>query len=88
MSAANVAGARAHVRLALDAMGGDYAPGEIVLGGVQAARELDLGVLLVGQERVVRAELARHNTSGLDLEVVNADEVIGMDEHPAAAVRT
>lgn len=81
------AGARPRVRIALDAMGGDYAPGEIVLGAVQAARELGLGVLLVGPEQVVRAELAKHDTVGLDLEVVNADEVIGMDEHPAEAVR-
>jgi glycerol-3-phosphate acyltransferase PlsX len=88
VSAAEAASAQPHVRLALDAMGGDYAPSEIVLGAVRAARELNLGVLLVGREQVVRAELAKHSTAGLDLEVVNADEVIGMDEHPAEAVRT
>src|SRR5262249_30371737 len=68
-------------------MGGDYAPGEVVLGAVQAAREQGLGVLLVGPEGVIRAELARHDTAGLDLEVVHTDEVIGMDEHPVEAVR-
>jgi phosphate acyltransferase len=75
-------------RIALDAMGGDNAPDQIVAGAVQAARELGIGVALVGPEAVVRAELAKHTTAGLDLEVVNADEVIGMDEHPAEAVRT
>jgi phosphate acyltransferase len=74
-------------RVALDAMGGDNAPGQIVEGAVQAARELGIGVALVGPEETVRPELARHDTSGLDLEVVHADEVIGMDEHPAEAVR-
>jgi len=74
-------------RIALDAMGGDYAPGEVVLGAVQAARELGLGVLLVGPQDAIRAELAKYDTTGLDLEVVHTDEVIGMDEHPAEAVR-
>jgi phosphate acyltransferase len=81
-------GTQPGVRIALDAMGGDNAPGAIVLGAVQAARKQGLGVLLVGPEQTVRAELAKHDTAGLDLEVVNADEVIGMDEHPAEAVRT
>jgi phosphate acyltransferase len=75
------------VRVALDAMGGDNAPGEIVLGAVQAAREYGIGVYLVGQEEAIRAELARHDTSGLDLPIIHTDEVIEMDEHPANAVR-
>jgi glycerol-3-phosphate acyltransferase PlsX len=75
------------VRVALDAMGGDRAPGEIVLGAVQAAREYNIGIYLVGREEVIRAELARHDTSGLDLPILHTDEVIEMDEHPANAVR-
>ena len=75
------------VRVALDAMGGDKAPGEIVLGAVQAAREYGLGVYLVGREDVIRAELAKHDTAGLDLPIVHTDEVIEMGEHPANAVR-
>src|SRR2546422_54280 len=76
------------VRVALDAMGGDHAPGEIVLGAVQAAREYDMGVYLVGREDVIRAELARHDTQGLDLPIVHTTEVIEMDEHPARAVKS
>jgi len=76
------------MRVALDAMGGDHAPGEIVLGAVQAAREYGLGVYLVGPEEAMQAELARHDTRGLDLPIVHSDEVIPMDEHnPARAVR-
>lgn len=74
-------------RVAVDAMGGDYAPAEIVAGAVQAARELGIGILLTGPEPVIRGELAKHDTAGLDLEIVHTDEVIGMDEHPAEAVR-
>jgi glycerol-3-phosphate acyltransferase PlsX len=74
-------------RVALDAMGGDKAPGEVILGAIQAAREYELGVYLVGREDVIRAELAKHDTQGLDLPIVHTDEAIEMDEHPATAVR-
>jgi phosphate acyltransferase len=77
----------AAVRVALDAMGGDNAPGEVVLGAIQAAREYSMGVYLVGREDAIRAELAKHDTSGLDLPIIHTDEVIEMDEHPASAVR-
>ena len=75
------------VRVALDAMGGDKAPGEVVLGAIQAAREYSMGVYLVGREDAIRAELAKHDTSGLDLPIVHTDEFIEMDEHPVSAVR-
>lgn len=75
------------VRVALDAMGGDNAPGEIVSGAVQAAREYKMGVYLVGREDAIRAELAKHDTTGLDLPIIHTNEVIEMDEHPANAVR-
>jgi phosphate acyltransferase len=74
-------------RVAVDAMGGDYAPAEVVLGAVQAAREYGVGILLVGPEDRIKPELAKHDTAGLDLEIVHTDEVIEMDEHPAEAVR-
>ncbi len=77
----------AAVRVALDALGGDNAPGEIVLGAIQAAREYSMGVYLVGREDAIRAELAKHDTRGLDLPIVHTDEIIEMDEHPASAVR-
>jgi phosphate acyltransferase len=77
----------ASIRVALDAMGGDNAPGEIVLGAIRAAREYSMGVYLVGREDAIRAELAKHDAAGLDLPIVHTDEVIEMDEHPALAVR-
>ena len=84
---ADVNANKANVRVALDAMGGDNAPGETVLGAIQAAREYGMGVYLVGREEAIRAELTKHDTLGLDLPIVNTDEAIEMDEHPANAVR-
>jgi glycerol-3-phosphate acyltransferase PlsX len=75
------------VRVALDAMGGDNAPGAAVQGAVEAAREYGMGVILVGDEARIRAELAKHDITGLDLPIVHTDEVIEMDDHPATAVR-
>lgn len=75
------------MKVALDAMGGDNGPGENVNGAVQAAREYGIEVILVGQEEVIKAELAKHRTEGLKLPIVNATEVIEMEEHPAQAVR-
>src|SRR6266516_40206 len=77
----------AAVRVALDAMGGDNAPGGVVLGAIQAAREYSIRVYLVGREDAIRTELAKHDISGLDLPVAHTDDVIEMDEHPASAVR-
>jgi glycerol-3-phosphate acyltransferase PlsX len=75
------------MKIVVDAMGGDHAPAVAVDGAVQAARDLGLEVILVGQEDKVRAELARYDTAGLPLTVHHASQVIEMDEHPAAAVR-
>lgn len=77
-----------NVRVALDAMGGDHAPGETVLGAVEAAREYGVGVYLVGKEEAIQAELAKYEVQGLDLPIVPTNEVIPMDEHdPARAAR-
>ncbi len=65
--------------VAVDAMGGDKAPGEIVAGAVQAAEELGVPVLLVGRS-------AEIGDSG-GLEVIEASEVVAMDEDPASGVR-
>ncbi|HUS16866.1 MAG TPA: phosphate acyltransferase PlsX, partial [Chloroflexia bacterium] len=69
------------MKIILDAMGGDHAPAEPVAGAVQAAREFDVEVVLVGQKPAIAAELAKHDTSGLRLPIVEAADVIPMDEH-------
>jgi glycerol-3-phosphate acyltransferase PlsX len=75
------------MRIALDAMGGDHAPAVTVAGAVAAARTLGVAVALVGDRAAIEAELAKHDAAGLDLTIVEATDAIGMDEHPAQAVR-
>ena len=77
------------VRVAVDAMGGDNAPLEIVKGAVEALEiRKDLKVILVGQEQTVRAELQKYSYDESRLEVVNASEVIEMAEPPVQAIRS
>lgn len=72
-------------RVAVDAMGGDHAPREVVRGAVAAVREFGLTVVLVGQPEVIRGCL---RDEGADLPIVPASDVIAMDEHPSQAVRS
>ena len=72
------------MRIAVDAMGGDHAPAEIVRGAAQAANEYGLDISLVGPPRVVQPLLDSHPR----LRLVPCTQVIGMDEHPAQAVRS
>jgi glycerol-3-phosphate acyltransferase PlsX len=75
------------MRIALDAMGGDYAPHEVVLGAVQAAPALGAEIALVGEPERLTAELKRCGGSQQGITIVPASEVIGMGEAPAQAVR-
>ena len=72
------------MKIVVDAMGGDHAPGVVVAGAVMAAREFGVEIVLVGREDAVQRELARHNTAGLALSIVHAGEVVGMDDHVSA----
>ena len=76
------------MRLALDAMGGDFAPQKIVEGAVLFVRETSIPVILVGKEDKIREELAKHNTSGLPITVHPASEVIEMHESPSKASKS
>ena len=76
------------VRIALDAMGGDHAPAQIVKGAVEAVtEEKRLKILLVGDETQIRQELGKLSYSGDNIEVVHADDVIATDEPPVEAIR-
>jgi len=68
-------------------MGGDHAPEVVVEGGVMAAREYGIEVVLVGPQEVVEAELAKHDTAGLSLPVVYASQVIEMTDEPSMAAK-
>lgn len=76
------------MKIAVDAMGGDYAPEEIVLGAVEAVKAYDFDVVLVGDEKKIRGVLSKYGAKESDrLSIVHASEVIEMGEHPAQAIR-
>ncbi|QKZ11723.1 phosphate acyltransferase PlsX [Spirosoma sp. KUDC1026] len=77
------------MKIAVDAMGGDFAPEAIVEGVVMAAAELpdDVTIVLVGRELVVRELLNKYDTKAQQrIELVHADDVIEMSEHPTKAL--
>jgi glycerol-3-phosphate acyltransferase PlsX len=78
------------MRISIDAMGGDFAPLEIVAGTLQAAEKIR-GIeklYLVGDETAIQAELSKHKGPiPACIEVVHASEVVGMGESPAVAIR-
>jgi len=74
--------------IAVDAMGGDDAPGRVVDGALAAARHLDLGILLVGPSERLEAELTRYDSAELQhVRILDADAVVEMTDQPAAALR-
>lgn len=77
------------MKIAVDAMGGDFAPEAIVEGVIQAAAELpeDVAIVLIGKQTIVESLLEKHNARALtSIELVNADDVIDMSEHPTKAL--
>ena len=73
------------MRIIIDAMGGDNAPEEIVKGAVRAKRELGVDITLVGIEARVRECLAAEGCN--DIDVVNAAEIVTMEDDPSTAIR-
>jgi glycerol-3-phosphate acyltransferase PlsX len=78
---------RSMVKIAVDAMGGDHAPGVVVEGALRAAQEFGLEVVLVGQKAPVERELRRHAAQSHPVAVIQASEVIAMNESPSSALR-
>ena len=75
-------------RVALDAMGGDNAPAEIVKGAVEAVQQRkDIQVLLTGRENVIKEELAKYTYPAGQIRIINATEVIETAEPPVKAIR-
>lgn len=73
-------------RIAIDAMGGDHAPAEVVAGALRAHEELGVEVLLVGDAPQIEASLRQHTTAS-PLEIVPAEGTIEMHEEPLSALR-
>ena len=75
------------MKIAVDGMGGDYAPEEIVKGTVDAARKYGVDIVLAGPKQRMEAELAKHDCSGLNIGIVHTDEYLKEGEPPAYALR-
>ena len=75
------------MRIAVDGMGGDNAPEEIVKGAVNAAREYGIEIFLVGPEDILKKELHKYDCSGLTVNVIHTDEYLVEGEPPAFALR-
>jgi phosphate acyltransferase len=78
--------ASTRARIAIDAMGGDYAPQEIVAGAIRAQAELDVDVLLVGDPQAIESSLKQH-TSSSTMEIVPAEDVVAMHEEPLVSLK-
>lgn len=75
-------------KVALDVMGGDYAPAEIIKGGIDAvASRDDIHVFLVGREEMILQELAKYSYDKAKIEIIDASEVIETAEPPVMAIR-
>lgn len=75
------------VKVVVDAMGGDHAPQAVVEGAVEAVKNFNVSVILVGMEKKITEELSRYKFDPARIEVIHAEEVIEMDESPAVAIR-
>ncbi|MCM8779763.1 MAG: phosphate acyltransferase PlsX [Candidatus Omnitrophica bacterium] len=75
------------MKIAVDAMGGDYAPEVVINGAVLAVKEYDLDVVLVGDKPAIEKLLARNKYTSGRIDILHTTEVIEMDEPPALSVR-
>ena len=64
------------IKIAVDAMGGDYPPDEVVKGAVAAAQEGMAEIILVGPFPIIEAELLKYSISNLPISIINADEFV------------
>lgn len=76
------------MRIALDGMGGDRAPGVIVEGAIEAIKEFDCNILLVGQEDVLNNELSKYTYQKEKIVIHHASQIIEMGESPIAPLRS
>src|SRR3569832_1268562 len=78
--------ASTRARNAIDAMGGDHDPDDIVVGAIRAQAEVGVEILLVGDPQAIEASLQQHAGSR-QLEIVPAEDVVAMDEEPLVSLK-
>ena len=75
------------MKIVVDAMGGDYAPQAVVEGVVDAVKEFDVQIALVGIKSQIEAELKKHSYPAEKIELIHADEVVDMHEPAITPIR-
>lgn len=75
------------MRIVVDAMGGDHAPNAIIAGVIEAIKEFNVNIVLVGVQEKIEEELAKYNYSKNKIEIVHTDEAVGMDEPATTSIR-
>ncbi len=75
------------VRIAIDAMGGDNAPVEVIKGAINSLENPDLTIILVGQEEIIKANLRNYDYNKDRVEIVDAREIIENEESPTVAIK-
>lgn len=75
------------MKIVVDAMGGDYAPENIIAGVIDAIKEFNVNIVLIGQQERIEAELKKYSYPKDMIEIVHAPEVVAMDDHAAVAIR-
>ncbi len=75
------------VCIAVDAMGGDFGPEVVIKGAIEAAQARGISLLLVGRNEAIRQELTKYTTDNLNIQVINAAQVVGMTDKPSDILR-
>lgn len=75
-------------KIAVDVMSGDYAPDELIKGCAKASKDSSCVLVLVGKEQVIKETLERYDHDKSKIEIVNADDIITMEDSPVTAIRT
>ncbi|MCI6275750.1 MAG: phosphate--acyl-ACP acyltransferase, partial [Clostridium sp.] len=75
------------MRIAIDGMGGDFAPSAVVEGCIQALNELNVDIIITGKKDAIEEELKKHTYDKARIEIVDCSEVIDCNEEPVRAIR-
>ncbi len=75
------------MRVVIDAFGGDFAPAAPIEGAALAQKELGVGIVLTGNEEIIRNYIKEHNVQFTDLEIVNTTDVISMHDEPTSLLK-
>lgn len=75
------------MKIAIDGMGGDFAPSAVIEGCMEALNELDVDIIITGKKNAIEEELKKHTYDENRIEIVNCTEVIDCNEEPVRAIR-